>query len=69
MDKLLHSFVTIEKSIQIATLVGLMLFLGYLGFMNSRSDRASSRRHAAEAYDADCFVVDIEEIKVVCGKG
>ncbi len=39
MDKLLHSFITIEKSIQIATLVGLMLFLGYLGFMNSRSDR------------------------------
>ncbi|BAZ70805.1 hypothetical protein NIES4106_56020 (plasmid) [Fischerella sp. NIES-4106] len=33
------------------------------------SNRASSRRHAAEAYDADCFVTDIEEIKVICGKG
>jgi hypothetical protein len=39
MDKFLHSFITIEKSIQIATLVGLMLFLGYLGFMNYSSDR------------------------------
>jgi hypothetical protein len=33
------------------------------------SNRASSRRHAAEAYDADCFVTDIDEIKVICGKG
>lgn len=37
MDKLLHSFITIEKSVQIATLIGLMLFLGYLGFIEYRN--------------------------------
>ncbi|HEY9799485.1 MAG TPA: hypothetical protein V6D25_03945 [Leptolyngbyaceae cyanobacterium] len=42
MNKLLHSFITIEKSIQIVTLVGLMLFLGYLGFIEYRSDRTLS---------------------------
>ncbi len=34
MDKFLRGFITIEKSLQITTLVGLMLFLGYLGFIN-----------------------------------
>jgi hypothetical protein len=42
MNKLLHSFITIEKSIQIATLIGLMLFLGYLGFMEYSSVRTPS---------------------------
>lgn len=42
MDKYLSSFITIEKSIQIATLIGLMLFLGYLGIVNYRSERTFS---------------------------
>ncbi len=42
MDRLLSGFIKIEKSIQILTLVGAMLFLGYLGFMNYRSDRIPS---------------------------
>ncbi|PHJ55779.1 hypothetical protein VF14_31795 [Nostoc linckia z18] len=29
------------------------------------SNTASSRRHAAEAYDADCFVLDIESVKTI----
>jgi hypothetical protein len=37
MDKFLRGFITIEKSLQITTLVGLMLFLGYLGFANVSS--------------------------------
>jgi hypothetical protein len=39
MNKFLHGFIMIEKSVQIAILVLLMLFLGYLGFVNSPSDR------------------------------
>jgi hypothetical protein len=42
MDKFLSSFIKIEKTIQILTLVAVMLFLGYLGFMNYRSERAPS---------------------------
>ncbi len=42
MDKFLRSFISIEKSIQIATLIGLVVFLGYLGFLNYRSDRTPS---------------------------
>ncbi len=42
MDKFLSSFIKIEKTIQILTLVGVMLFLGYLGFMNYRSERVPS---------------------------
>lgn len=42
MDKFLHSFITIEKYIQISTLVGLLLFLGYLGFIDHRSVRTPS---------------------------
>ncbi len=42
MNKLVHSLITIEKSIQIATVVGLILFLGYLGKVNHRSDRPAS---------------------------
>jgi hypothetical protein len=30
------------------------------------SSSASSRKHAAENYDSDCFVKDIEEIKAIC---
>ena len=30
------------------------------------SSSASSRKHAAENYDSDCFVKDIEEIKLLC---
>lgn len=41
MNKFLHSLITIEKSMQIATLIGLMLLLGYLG-MNYRSVRTPS---------------------------
>jgi hypothetical protein len=37
MDKFLRGFITIEKSLQITTLVGLMLFFGYLGFTNVSS--------------------------------
>lgn len=34
MDKFLRGFISIEKSLQITTLVGLIFFLGYLGFAN-----------------------------------
>lgn len=37
MERFLRGFITIEKSLQITTLVGLMLFLGYLGFSNVSS--------------------------------
>lgn len=42
MDKFLRGFITLEKSIQMATLIGLMLFLGYLEFVNYRSNRTPS---------------------------
>lgn len=37
MDRFLRGFITIEKSLQITTLVGLVVFFGYLGFVNIRS--------------------------------
>ncbi len=42
MNKFLSGFIKIEKSIQTLTLVSVMLLLGYLGFMNYRSDRSPS---------------------------
>lgn len=41
MDKFLRGFITMEKSLQITTLVGLMLLFGYLGFVNIRSNQPS----------------------------
>lgn len=39
MDKFLHGFITIEKSLQITTLVGLFLLFGYLEVVNFRSNK------------------------------
>jgi hypothetical protein len=39
MDKFLRTFISIEKSLQITTLVGLILLFGYLGFANIRSNQ------------------------------
>jgi hypothetical protein len=36
MDRLIHGFIKIEKSMQILAVVGLVLFVGYLGAMNYR---------------------------------
>jgi hypothetical protein len=44
MDKFLSGFIKVEKSVQIFTLVGIMLFLGYLGSVSYRGDRAPSPR-------------------------
>jgi hypothetical protein len=42
MDKFVRSFITVEKSIQMVALVGVILFLGYLGFTNSQSNLTPS---------------------------
>lgn len=38
MDKFIRGFITVEKSLQILALVGLIMFLGYLGVEQYRSD-------------------------------
>lgn len=40
MDRFLRGFITIEKSLQITTLVGLFLLFGYLGVINTRSNNS-----------------------------
>jgi hypothetical protein len=42
MEKFVRSFITVEKSIQIVALVGVILFLGYLGFTNYQSNLTPS---------------------------
>lgn len=56
MDKFLRSFITIEKSLQITTLVGLMLLLGYLGFVNIRSERTPSAQVSSSATLHSCLL-------------
>ncbi|MGG6265861.1 hypothetical protein ACQ4M3_18915 [Leptolyngbya sp. AN03gr2] len=40
MSKLLQGLITIERSMQVAALIGVVVFLGYLGVVNVKSDRA-----------------------------
>ncbi|GAP97455.1 hypothetical protein [Leptolyngbya sp. NIES-2104] len=42
MNRLLQGFITIERSIQIAALIGVVVFLGYLGVVNVKSAPVSS---------------------------
>ncbi|MEB3182326.1 MAG: hypothetical protein VKL59_25310 [Nostocaceae cyanobacterium] len=42
MDKFLRSFITIERYIQLVALLGVMVFLGYLGFTSYQSHRTPS---------------------------
>lgn len=42
MEKFLHGFIKIEKFTQIIALVGVIMFLGYLGLTNYRSDSLPS---------------------------
>ncbi|WP_156481560.1 MULTISPECIES: hypothetical protein [unclassified Anabaena] len=42
MNKFIRGFITIEKSLQVLALLGLILFLGYLGFEQYRSDSTPS---------------------------
>jgi hypothetical protein len=42
MDKFLRSLITVERIVQISALVGVMLFLGYLGVNSLQRDRATS---------------------------
>jgi hypothetical protein len=42
MDKFLYGFIKIEKFTQIVALVGVIMFLGYLGFSNYRSNSTHS---------------------------
>jgi hypothetical protein len=44
MNKFRRSFITLESTIQRVTLVGVIVFLGYLGFAHYHGDRASSSR-------------------------
>ncbi|MBC7824320.1 MAG: hypothetical protein H7126_10630 [Candidatus Parcubacteria bacterium] len=49
MDKFLRNVTTLARMDLFAGLVVLMVFLGYLGFTNSRSDRALSTPVASPA--------------------
>lgn len=42
MEKFVSSLITVEKSIQIVTLVGVVIFLGYLGFTSYQTNRTFS---------------------------
>jgi hypothetical protein len=42
MNKFLRSFITIEKTFQIVALVGVTLFLGYVGLNHFQRDRIPS---------------------------
>jgi hypothetical protein len=42
MDKFIRTFITVEKSIQIVAVVGVILFWGYLGLTSYQSQRPSS---------------------------
>lgn len=42
MEKFVRSLITVEKSIQIVSLVGVILFLGYLGLSSYQSNRTPS---------------------------
>jgi hypothetical protein len=42
MDKFIYGFIKIEKSIQIVSLLGVIMFVGYVGAMNYRNDLAPS---------------------------
>lgn len=42
MDKLLRSLVRVERTFQIFAIVGVILFLGYVGLNNFRQDRNHS---------------------------
>jgi hypothetical protein len=42
MDKFLRSFITIERTFQIFALVGVTLFLGYVGLNSIQRDRTHS---------------------------
>ncbi len=42
MDKFLRSFITIERTIQILTLLGVILFMGYFGLNSFQRDRTPS---------------------------
>ncbi len=42
MDKFLRSFITIERTFQIFAVVGVILFLGYVGLNSIQRDRTPS---------------------------
>ncbi len=42
MDKFLRGFISVEKALQIFAVVGVISFLGYLGFNNGQRDRTLS---------------------------
>ncbi len=42
MDKFLRSFITIERTFQIFALVGVTLFLGYIGLNSIQRDQTPS---------------------------
>ncbi|MBE9011735.1 hypothetical protein IQ250_16140 [Pseudanabaenaceae cyanobacterium LEGE 13415] len=39
MNRLLQGLITIERSMQIAALIGVIVFLGYLGVINVKSNQ------------------------------